>query len=203
MTETRPSRCASATRLALAAVGVAMALTACSHSSDPTPPKPSSSASSPTTAAPDPAWESAFSDAQLDVFREAVRRAEAYETKAQAFFAAGEATPEAKEFFQDNLMTWQVRWADLKSYEQQGIKIAHSPKVLSSEAASINLLKRGAADISIQRCVDATNLGGTINGEPLAEGATEPVIQKVDVHKFPDRTWRMGSFVTTEQPCDG
>lgn len=186
-------------RLSAAAALLSAALAGCNESEPPAT-SPSASTPSPTATS---TWESEFSAEELAIYREAVARANAYERTAQAFFAAGEATREAKEFFQDHLMTWQTRWADLESYAEQGIKIARAPKVLSSQATSVDLLAKGAADVNIVRCVDASDLGGTIKGEPLPESTTEPVTQNVDVHKLPDGSWRIGEFETTEQPCDG
>jgi len=180
---------------------VAVLVSGCSDGDKPSPSNPLPSA----TARPrqSDSWEASFSAKELTVYRDAVEHANAYEKQAQAYFAEGKATEEAKEFFQDNLMTWQVRWADLESYERQGIKIARSPKVLTSKAKTIKLLPNGAADVAITRCVDATDLGGTIKGTPLPESTDDPVVQNVDVHKFPDGKWRIGAFETTEKPCDG
>lgn len=202
MTEPRHSKIAIRLRALLTSAGFAAVLVSgCSDSEEasPAPPLPSATAS---TSQSD-TWEAGFSAKELIAYRDAADHANAYEKQAQAYFAAGEATEEAKEFFQDNLMTWQVRWADLESYERQGIKIARSPKVLSSQAKSVKLLPNGAVDVTIRRCVDATDLGGAIKGTPLPESTDEPVIQNVDVHKFPDGKWRIGAFETTEKPCDG
>lgn len=201
MIERYLSRRSSIARLLAAAALLLAVLSSCSKpttAQDPSPNTPLTS-STPSTEA----WESDFTSKQLSVYREAVQRVSAYESQAQAFFAAGKATSEAKSFFQDNLMTWQTRWSDLEAYAKQGIKIPRAPKVLSSKATKISLLADGAADVYIERCVDARNLGGTINGEPLPEAATEPVIQNVDIHKFPDGTWRVGAMETTEEPCAG
>ena len=164
-----------------------------------TPPLPSASPTSATTTAP--AWEDKYNAKELTVYREAVQRAEAYEAKAQPFWAAGKATSAAKQLFKDNLLAWQLDWADLKTYEKQGIQIASAPKVLSTEAASIKFLDKAAAEAKLRRCVDATDLGGTINGKPLKEGTDKPVIQTVTVYKYDDGSWRFGRFNTTDEPC--
>lgn len=181
------------------AAACSLVLVGCSDEPD-TPPRPSASPTSTTTTAP--AWEEKYTAAEIAVYSEAVQRAEAYESKAQPIWAAGKATPAAKEFFQDNLLTWQLDWADLQSYEKQGIQIARAPKVLTTEPESIKLLDKGAAETKLRRCVDATDLGGTANGEPLKEGTDGPVVQTITVYKYDDGGWRFSRFDTTDKPCD-
>ena len=189
-----------ARRFVMAAV-CSLVLVGCGNSSD-TPQRPSAPPKA-TITTPPPAWESKYTAKELAIYREAVQRAAAYESKAQPIWAAGKATRAAKALFEDNLLTWQLDWADLQSYEKQGIQIARAPKVLSTEPESIKLLDKGAAETKLRRCVDATDLGGTINGKPLNEGTDKPVIQSVTVYKYDDSSWRFGKFNTTDKPCDG
>jgi hypothetical protein len=164
-------------------------------------PSPTATQSSPVPTAESPAWERKYDDVELEFYREAIQRADAYETKAQPMWAAGKATQAAKELFQDNLLTWRVAWARLNTYEKQGIKIARAPKVLSSEADSIKLLRGVAGETKILRCVDATDLGGTINGEPLQEGTNEPVVQRITAVRDDAGAWRFSDFDTTDKSC--
>ena len=195
------SRHVTLTRRFVMAAVCSLALIGCGNSSDASP--RSSAPPKSTTTTPPPAWESKFTAEELAIYREAIQRAEAYESKAQPIWAAGKATRAAKALFEDNLLTWRLDWADLQSYEKQGIQIARAPKVLSTEPESIKLLDKGAAETKLRRCVDATDLGGTINGKPLNEGTDKPVIQSVTVYKYDDSSWRFGKFNTTDKPCDG
>ena len=162
---------------------------------------PTATQSSPVPTAESPAWERKYDAAELEFYREAIQRADAYEIKVQPVWAAGKATQAAKELFQDNLLTWRVAWARLNTYEKQGIQIARAPKVLSSEAESVKLLSGVAGETKILRCVDATDLGGTINGEPLQEGTTEPVVQQITAVRDNAGAWLFSDFDTTDKPC--
>lgn len=189
----------STTRLLVTVAVLSAALAAGCNGSDG-PPKPTNSPSgSPTSAAPE--WESKYNDKELAVYREAVQRVEAYEAKTQPIWAEGKASKAAKELFQDNLLAWQPTFAQLQSFEKQGIKVARRPEPLSTEAKSIKLLKGNEASVELTRCTDQTDLGGTMNGEPLANANDEPVIQEVDVYRYSDGRWRIGVFKTLEKTC--
>lgn len=189
-----------ARRFVMAAV-CSLALVGCGNSSD-TPQHPSTPPKS-TTTTPPPAWESKYTAEQLAIYREAVQRVEAFEAKSRPIYASGKATKPAKELFQDNLLSWQTEWAQLQSYEKKGIKIARGPAVLSTEAKSIQPLKDNAASVELKRCTDQTDLGGSMNGEPLANAYDKPVIQEVDVYRYSDGRWRIGVFKTLETTCTG
>ena len=189
------------TRLFFMTAVCSVLLVGCGNSSD-TPQNPSAPPKS-TTTTPPPAWESKYTAKELAVYREAVKRVEAYEAKSQPIYAAGKATKAAKELFQDNLLSWQSEWAQLQSYEKKRIKIARGPVALSTEAKSIKLLKGDAASVELTRCTDQTDLGGTMNSEPLANAYDEPVIQEVDVYRYSDGRWRIGVFKTLETTCTG
>lgn len=189
-----------AVRSSLTAIVAVLALAGCDGSDSPPVPTNSASPTRPTTTIA--GWESKYSAGELEFFQQAVQRADSYEVKAQPMWAAGKATQEAKELFQDNLMTWRVAWTRLKSYEAQGIRIARAPKVLSSEAESVKLLGGAAGETKILRCVDATDLGGTINGDPLQEGTKGPVVQHITAVRDVSGAWLFSDFDTTDKPCD-
>lgn len=186
----------------LVMVFVTLAIVAgCGGSPDtpPAPSTPSTSATSSTSAE----WKSEYSDEELAIYREAVQRVAAYELKSQPIWAAGKATESAKEFFQENLLSWQATWLQLRSYDKRNIQVARRPEVLSTKAKSIKLLEDGAVSVVLTRCTDQTNLGGTLDGEPVPEAYDKPVIQEVDVYRYSDGRWRIGVFKTLEKTCTG
>jgi hypothetical protein len=148
------------------------------------------------------AWESKYSEQELAAYREAVQRVEAFDAKVRPIWAAGEATRAARELLQDNLLTWRTSWAQLQTAEERRIKIARGPKVLWTRPATVRFLDGGAVEVKLVRCTDQSDLGATMNGEPLSEASTEPVIQKVDVYRYRDGRWRIGIVSTLDKTCD-
>jgi hypothetical protein len=146
-------------------------------------------------------WESKYSEEELAAYREAVQRVDAFDAKTQPIWAAGEATRVAKELLQDNLLTWRKSWAELEMFDKRGIRITRGLTVLWSRPKSITLVGDGTAEIRIVRCTDQSDLGATINGEPLPAAYTEPVIQTVDVYRYPDGRWRIGAYGNLDKRC--
>jgi hypothetical protein len=204
----RSNRSSSVGRL-IGAVLLVAPLVGCAGSDDSVksaPTTPSSEIASEASPSPTSSgvaeWENEYSEEELAVYREAVQRVEAYLVKALPIWAAGEATRAARELFQDNLLTWRRSWAYLEMYDRRGIKIARNSKVLWTKPQSIQLLEKGGAEVRLVRCTDQSDLGATMNGEPLSEASTEPVIQKVDVYRYPDGRWRIGIFSTVDKKCE-
>jgi hypothetical protein len=137
------------------------------------------------------------------LFREAVRRVEAFEAANQPILAAGTATPQAKDFYQRRLRMWEPSYQLLQRYEREGIKVAHRPVVLGTEPGSIKSFQDDAAEIVLRRCTDQSGLGMTRNGSAVPAEHEEPVIQEVVVVRYENRTWRIGSFTTTDERCSG
>lgn len=137
------------------------------------------------------------------LYRRAVRLVEHFDERNQSILAAGRATREAKEFYQRRLRDWRPTYALLRRYERDGIRIARSPVVLSTEAASVKDFQDDAAEVVLERCTDQSDLGMTQNGSPLPATYDEPVVQQVVVIRYENRTWRIASVTTTGKPCAG
>jgi hypothetical protein len=148
-------------------------------------------------------WESKYSEEELAVYREAVHRVEAFDTKVRPIWAAGEATRAARELLQDNLLTWRTSWAQLQTADERRIRIARGPRVLWTKPTAIKFLGDGAVEVAVVRCTDQSDLGATMNGEPLSEASAEPVIQRIDVYRYRDGRWRIGVFTTLDKKCEG
>ena len=142
-----------------------------------------------------------YDEEELAVYREAVRRVDNFEARNQPILAAGKATKEAKAFYQHTLLKWRSSFEQLQSYEEQGIKIARRPVVLSTTATSIKSFQDNAAEVVLRRCTDQSHLQMTRAGVPLPAVHEEPVIQEVVVYRSENRTWRIGPFKTTDTPC--
>ncbi len=138
---------------------------------------------------------------EIELYREAVQRVEDFEVRNQPILAAGKATDEARQLYRDTLRAWQWSFAQLQAQESQGIRIARAPVVLSTRATSIKSFQDNAAEIVLSRCTDQSNLGTTRNGEPVRPVHEQPVVQTVLVHRWENRTWRIGPIATTKDPC--
>jgi hypothetical protein len=137
----------------------------------------------------------------MAVYREAMVRLERYEMRHQRFLAAGKATRAAKVFYQHRLRDWETSFSRLRLNEAEGIRIARAPVVISTEPYSIQSFQDGAADVVVLRCLDQSELGVTKNGDPLEVVHGQPVLQKVDIRRYENRTWRIGTFETTDTSC--
>lgn len=182
-----------------AVIGVLAALSSCA-SEDPPPPSRETTAATPTPT--EDAWRADYTEEEQDFFDEALSRARAYEAKTQPVWAEGKATDEARKLFEDNLITPATDIAQLENFEAQGIQIARRPEQLSASPQTLKLYEESGGETTIERCVDATDLGGTMNGEPLEQAASGAVVQTVLVIQYEDGTWRFGEFHTTEDPCE-
>jgi len=140
---------------------------------------------------------------QRALYREAVRRVEAFEAANQPLLAAGRATPQAKRFYMDHLRDWESAYAQLQEYEAEGVRVERAPIVLGTEPVSVQDFQDNAAEIVIRRCTDQSDLGMTRQGAPVSPQYDEPVVQEVVVERSENRTWHIASFETTGEPCAG
>lgn len=166
---------------------------------DPTRMPTATAPPSPTqTAEP---WEADFTADELDAYRAALDHVEEFRTLSQPIYAAGQATAEARELFQEYFSTWQYQFGVLEDYELQGITIARRPEALWSRPESVDLEDDGTARVVIVQCIEQSDLGAELDGEPLPSAYDEPVLLEVDV-ALQEGSWRIGLFDTTGEPCD-
>jgi hypothetical protein len=176
------------------AAAVVLSLTGC-----PGPGSPGSSSASPAaTQATTP-----YTADQRALYRQGVRRVESFDAANQPILAAGSATREAKRLYQRWLWHWRKSWALLQRYQREGIRVARAPVVLSTEPVSIKDFQDSAAEVVLRRCTDQSDLGVTRDGTPLPPTYDEPVIQKVVVIRFENRSWHIDSSTTTGERCSG
>jgi hypothetical protein len=82
----------------------------------------------------------------------------------------------------------RVEASELRRAERKGTPVARRPVVLSTEAGSIKSFQDDAAEIVLRRCIDEPDAGA-------------PVVQEVVVVRYENRTWRIRSSTTTDEPC--
>jgi hypothetical protein len=135
--------------------------------------------------------------------REALQRLEAFDAGNERILAAGRATRETKRFYQRHLREWQPSFARLEEHERSGITIARRPAVLGIRVTSIESYQDNAAEVVLERCIDRSDVGMTRDGVPVPAVHDVPVVQRVVVNRYENRTWRIGAIETTDRPCDG
>lgn len=180
------------TTVRVLAAGAAMAavLAGCGGAQDPAP-------------VPSPSAATALNPEERAVYRQALRQVEAFESTNQRILAKGRATRRAKVFYRDHLKTWRPTYALLRSYEEEGIRTARLPVVLSTTATSIKSFQDNAAEVVLLRCTDQSDLGMTRAGQPVPATYDEPVAQDVVLIRYENLTWIIGEFTTTGEPCAG
>lgn len=185
----------------LVIVALAVGLT-CGGCSEPAAkPTPSHSPSATTPATSPAAWESEFSDEQLEAYRQALARVSAYQAAVKPVWAAGKATPAAKRLFMEYFIPWQFYYDQLVQYEESGIRLEVKDAVLDSRASRVELGADGAS-VSIRQCIDQTESAGTQNGKTLPTSFDTP--QLVDfVVSQADGRWLIStvSDPATDRPC--
>jgi hypothetical protein len=92
-----------------------------------------------------------------------------------------------------------VRW--LEEHERATTRSARRPAVLSTRVTSIKSYQDNAAAAALERCVDQSDVGMARGGVPVPGVHDEPVLQRVVVVRYENRTWRIGSIDTTDRPC--
>ena len=163
------------------------------------PPDPSAPTTETATAAP--GADGPDNDEERAISREAVRRLDDFEAENQLLLAAGKATRQAKEFYQDTLREWEPSYERLQSNEREGIVVARRPVVLSTDVVSIESFQDNAAEVVLRRCTDQSDLGVTRAGVPVPAVHEAPVIQEVAVYRYENLTWRIGTISNTDTPC--
>lgn len=199
--EVSSCRAAARRRVAVSLAALSFALAGCSSDEQPsTTPSPAQTKPTPTATA-SPAWSSAFSREELTAYRAALSRYTAYLNESESIWAAGEATPAAKNLLRKYYIPWQAYLGQLQRFERSHIRIARNAQILDSRAARIELNDKSAT-VSIQQCVDATSIGATQDGKPLANAFDTPQLVDIEMSKVGER-WYITQPPTDPQdrPC--
>lgn len=167
----------------------------------PTPTQPSKSSASLTSDAPVPTWESNFSSADLEAYRRALARWEAYETSSEPIWSAGQATPEARKLFAEYFtpVVAESAYRQLKTYEQVDVQIGGTPEVFWSMAARIS---PAGDSVVVRQCVDFTTTKVLQYGERTSPEARfdQPLLRDIELGRLPGQDWLI--FVLNEPTED-
>jgi predicted small lipoprotein YifL len=137
----------------------------CGGSEEAALPPPTKTTPTATTPTVDPtdAWRDDYTEDQLAAYDAALRRWEAYESRAEPIWTAGKATDQAQELFKEYFAdpAWRWRWDDLKFDEANEVKEIGIPGIYWSRAKSIS-----ETSVSIVQCADYTNREIIQSGKP-------------------------------------
>jgi hypothetical protein len=180
--------------LALTAAGLAAAATlaACGNSTPSTLPTTSPTASStPTVTAP--AWQAAYSKAQIGAYDAALARWKAFETAYNQIVATGQDTPGAEATIKQYTAISGLLIFQLKQEQANGLQVAGS-KVLWVKATSI---AKTADSLTLEECADYTGIKVTKFGKPVAPANKAPrVLTTISMSKPKGYDWLVYSMNT-------
>lgn len=197
-------------RAALAGVAilvVAMTATACGESQ--ADPSPSMSPSAPRSSTSTPlTWEANYDETQLGWYDEALQTWQDYDRRTAGIWAAGKATPEAKELFEKYLVNPDKFYEQLRTLEASKISSKGMPKVLWTRAKSVTSSKdtdKHGTVVKIEQCEDLKPVTSFQDGEPV-EPITprdHPVIQDISVMRV-GKVWKISAYEVPQKAkeCD-
>ena len=192
---------------AVAMLAVATTATACGESQ--TGPSPSTSPSASTSSASTPpAWEANYDETQLGWYDEALQTWQDYDRRTAGIWAAGKATPEAKELFEKYLVNPDKFYEQLRTLEASKISSKGTPKILWTRAKSITSSKdtdKHGTVVKIEQCEDLKPVTSYQDGEPV-EPITprdHPVIQDISVMRV-GKVWKISTYEVPQKAkeCD-
>jgi hypothetical protein len=163
-------------------------------------PAPSPSASPTTTTAPTaptssvPPELAGYNEGERAAYKTAVAAYNAFTKRNDAFYAAGETSVEAKNFYQKYAIDWSTAWGDLAQVVNSNVKVSGTTETVWTKPQSIRL---GAAEgdvIVIRRCLDESGRVVTQKGQKLDQPQfKDPHVYTIRLEKR-DREdrWRSG-----------
>jgi hypothetical protein len=142
----------------------------------------------PTSTAP--AWESKYTDVQLEAYEAALARWETYENRSEPIWAEGKATERAEAFFKQYFPSpqWQGYYNRLVTYEQVDVQIEGLADVHWSKPKSVS---KDGRSVVIDQCVDYTTITTTQRGE-LAQPVKwqqRPNLRTINLEKPEGHDW--------------
>jgi hypothetical protein len=163
----------------------------------PTPTDPTTSAA---------AWESKYTDRQLDAYKAALARWETYESQTEPIWAEGKATHRTEELFKQYFPSpvWQSYQQRLATYEQVHVHIEGIPELYWSKPKSIS---KDGRSVVIDQCVDYSKITTTQRGEPAppVQWQQRPNLRTISLEMPKGHDWLIYGVIDAtggkERPC--
>jgi len=176
---------------------------ACSQNeASPASPTPSGSPS-PTTSAPSASTPSVppelvgYSEVERAAYKSAVTEYDAFTKRNDMFYAAGETTNEAKNFYQRNAVDWSTAWGNLAQVTNNKVTVTGTTQTVWTKPRSIELGAAKGDVIIVRRCLDESGREVTQNGKKLEQPQfKDPHVYTIRLEKRPSEDrWRSGVAV--------
>jgi hypothetical protein len=188
-------------------VAACLVLVGCAADGDPSDDSTNGATAigSPTASATEePAWRDEYSQAELAAYEEALDRWMTYEQRSAPIWAAGKATPAARELFEEFFPSplWQELYDRLETFEENEVAVPRLATVFWSRASKIQL-EKGTQRVTIEQCVDLTAKQTTQYGKPVPfpKEFREPLIRTIVLDQPEGYPWLI--YLYPNQSVDG
>ncbi|MPZ94088.1 MAG: hypothetical protein GEU96_04045 [Propionibacteriales bacterium] len=154
----------------------------------------------PTTSAPSAPASSVqpelagYSEDEQAAYEAAVTAYDAFIKRNDKFYAAGETTVEAKNFYQRYAVDWSTAWGNLAQVANNKVTVTGTTKTVWTKPRSIELGTVKGDVIVLRRCLDESGRVVTQNGHELEQPQfKDPHIYTIRLEKRPSEDrWRSG-----------
>lgn len=186
-------------RLVLATFLVVTCAACSQNEASPAPP----ASPDPTTSAPSaptssvPPELAGYSEVERAAYKSAVTEYDAFIKRNDTFYAAGETTIEAKNFYQRNAVDWSTAWGNLAQVANNKVTVTGTTKTVWTKPRSIELGAANGDLIIVRRCLDESGREVTQNGRKLEQPQfKDPHVYTIRLEKRPSEDrWRSGVAV--------
>lgn len=182
-----------------------VACAACSQSGGSSGPSPSPD---PTTSAPSAPTSSVppdlvgYSEDERAAYEVAVTEYDTFIKRNDAFYAAGETTVEAKDFYQRYAIDWSTAWGNLAQVVNNGIIVAGITRTVWTRPLSIELGTAKGDVIVLRRCLDESGRVVTQNGNELEQPQfKDPHVYTIRLEKWPSEDWWRSGVAEQGKSC--
>lgn len=170
---------------------------ACGDDSGAANPAPgASSTASPSSGTPSDGSSdlAGYTADEQTAYDEAVTAYDRFIKRSDGYYAAGETTVEAKQFFQRFAVDWSTAWANLAKVANNDVTVGGTTRTLWTKPRSIELKTAGGDVIVVRRCLDESGRIVKQGGQEVDQPQFEmPHVYTIRLEKWPkEARWRSG-----------
>ena len=167
-----------------------------SVSPDPTTSAPSAPTSS---VPPEPAG---YSEDERAAYEAAVTDYDAFTERNDKFYAAGDTTIKAKNFYQRHAVDWSTAWGNLAQVANNNVTVTGTTKTVWTKPRSIEIGGTDGDVIVVRRCLDESGRVVTQNGQELEQPQfKDPHVYTIRLEKRPSEKWWRSGIAKQGQTC--